>query len=108
MTDRPVASGVQGAGSRLGIWEDAPSLSPAERWETYPAPFEKVQLTAEQQRHVNLMRSIAQELTAQTGDNLVLKAALLCCWPTVCRASRSTWTSTAEDPLATFSARGVQ
>lgn len=71
-------------------------------------PFELVPFSPEQQRHVHLMRSIAQELTAQTGDNLVLKAALLCCWPTACRASRSTWTSTAEDPLATFSARGVQ
>lgn len=36
-------------------------------------PFEARPLSPEQQRHVDLMRHIAQEVTARTGDNFVLK-----------------------------------
>lgn len=36
-------------------------------------PFEAQSLSPEQQRHVDLMRHIAQEVTARTGDNFVLK-----------------------------------
>lgn len=42
-------------------------------------PFEAQPLSPEQQRHVDLIRHIAQEVTARIGDNFVLKggAALL-------------------------------
>lgn len=36
-------------------------------------PFEAQPLSPEQQRHVDLMRHITQEVTARTGDNFVLK-----------------------------------
>lgn len=36
-------------------------------------PFEAQPLSPERQRHVDLMRHIAQEVTARTGDNFVLK-----------------------------------
>ena len=36
-------------------------------------PFEAQPLSPEQQRHVDLMRHIAQEVTARTGDSFVLK-----------------------------------
>ena len=36
-------------------------------------PFEAQPLSPEQQGHVDLMRHIAQEVTARTGDNFVLK-----------------------------------
>ena len=38
-----------------------------------PYPFKLVPFSPEQQRHVNLMRHVAQEITAQTGNNLILK-----------------------------------
>lgn len=38
-------------------------------------PFEAQPLSPEQQRHVDLMRHIAQEVTARTGDNFALKGS---------------------------------
>lgn len=74
---------------------DGPPILPRthESQDYDPGPFEHYPFNAEEQRHVDLIRSIAQ-----TGGNLVLKGGTTCCWPTACRASRSTWTSTAEAP----------
>lgn len=51
--------------------EDRP-LTP-EQSDDDPYPFKLVPFSPEQQRHVNLMRHVAQQLTTQTGNNLILK-----------------------------------
>lgn len=53
--------------------DDPYRLPPPEERHLDDDPFEAQPLSPEQQRHVDLMRHIAQEVTARTGDNFVLK-----------------------------------
>lgn len=53
--------------------DDAPSSPSTETADQEAAPFEAIRFTPEQQQHVELMRSIAQSITANTGDSFVLK-----------------------------------
>lgn len=53
--------------------DDAPSSPSAEPREIEIAPFEHIQFTPEQERHVDLMRSVARAITTHTGENYVLK-----------------------------------
>jgi len=53
--------------------DDDPYRLPSPERHLDDDPFEAQPLSPEQQRHVDLMRHIAQEVTARTGDNFVLK-----------------------------------
>lgn len=64
-------------------------------------PFKVQPLSPEQQRHVDLMRHIAQESQRAPATTLSSKAVPLFCWPMVCRASPPTWTSMASAPAST-------
>lgn len=53
--------------------DDPYRLPPSEERPLDDALFEAQPLSPEQKRHIDLMRHIAQEVTARTGDNFVLK-----------------------------------
>lgn len=53
--------------------DDDPYRLPSPERHLDDDPFEAQPLSPEQQRHVDLMRHITQEVTARTGDNFVLK-----------------------------------
>lgn len=54
---------------------DEPPIPPRthESQDHDPGPFEHYPFNAEQQRHVDLMRQVAREVTSRMRDNFVLK-----------------------------------
>ncbi|WP_243896633.1 nucleotidyl transferase AbiEii/AbiGii toxin family protein [Actinomyces bowdenii] len=53
--------------------DDGPPYPPRPERRPEQSPFEPLPLSPEQQRHVDLMRHIAQEVTTRAGDAFVLK-----------------------------------
>jgi domain of unknown function (DUF1814) len=53
--------------------DDDPCRLPSSERHLDDDPFEAQPLSPEQRRYIDLMRHIAQEVIARTGDNFVLK-----------------------------------